>query len=179
MRFLAVVVLALSSFAFADSFDYQAAGTLQAGTAFTSGSISAGHFWDIGDRLFTIENLTSGVTQSGNLGIVDVQTGVLSSCSSGFCFNGGTLDIDDLRGNDVFLGRILSGEISSSNGVTILSARLANGATTVIKERGGEYSSQALVHGAAVPEPASWLLLGTGLLTLLCCATYRNLPFQF
>jgi hypothetical protein len=164
---IALVILVTPHACLADSFDYQGAGTLKTGTAFTSGMIASGHTWDIGDRLLTIENLTTGTTRSGKLGIVDVQTGTLFSCSSGLCFNGGTLDIDALSGNDVFVGNLLSGTVSSSNGIAILSARLANGATTVIRERGGQFSSQALVHTAVVPEPASWFLMGSGLLLFL------------
>jgi hypothetical protein len=97
--------------------------------------------------------------------MVDVTTGRLSRCGSGFCFNGGSLDIDNRSGTDLFWGKILSGSISIQNGVTILNAHLANGATSVIRDHQNAFSSQALIHTrpAVVPESATLLLMGIGL----------------
>lgn len=167
MKWLCLFMLAMVPLAVGDSFDYQGAGVLANHTAFTKGSISAGSMWEIGDRLLEIIDLTTGHTTIGNLGIVDVTTGVLSKCAVGFCFSGGTLDIDSKGGGSIFDGSFTTGTISTHNGTVTLSAFLANGAATVIRDNKNSFSTQAIVHGVSpVPEPVSLMLMGTGLLVL-------------
>lgn len=165
MRLAWLFLFAVCSFTWADSIDYQAAGNTSAHTAVVTGSISAGQAWSVANRLVLVENVTTGHEQTGNLGLFTVATGILSKCGGGFCFQGGNLDIDNRSGNDLVDVTLAKGMITSSNGVTILSATFKGGGTSVIKERGGNFSSQALISGA-VPEPASYMLLGTGILGL-------------
>lgn len=154
--------------ALGDSVDYQGAGSLSLGTAQQFGSIRAGHVWEVGVQLIEIDDLTTRQVSSGNLGTLDVTSGSLSACSAGFCFTGGTLDIDDSHGHDIFLGKLVSGTISQTGGKTIMSAFLSNGSTAVLKDNASTFSSQALITTprVGVPEPASSLLLGTGLVIL-------------
>jgi hypothetical protein len=160
---LVALIVFFCPVALADSVDYQGSGTLSAGTAFTMGMIAPGSFWEAGDRLVQIDDLTTGVIHTGNLGVLDVKTGTLFACASGLCFNGGSLDIDNLSNHDLFFGKLSSGTITTSGGKTILSAVLANGATTVINLKSGQFSSQALVQSHVIPEPATMGLMGTGL----------------
>lgn len=160
---LALVFFALAApIAVAGSIDYQGTGTISGGTASTQGSIAVGKTWEVIDQLVQIDN--NGVVQTGNLGKIDLTTGTLSSCAAGFCFTGGTLDIDNLSDADLALATFTSGSISTAGGVTTLSAFLPNGAATVIKLSNNSFSTQALV--GTVPEPATLGLLGTGLVSL-------------
>lgn len=168
MKFLALSVIALSSFALADTIDYSGAGSLAQGTATVTGSIAAGKTWEVADQLAEIDNVTTGMITSGNLGVIDLTTGTLAKCSVGLCFSGGTLDIDGLNDQDLFFSHLESGAIMQSGGFSILSATLVNGAVVTIKNPNKEFSTQAIITqgGGAVPEPATLGLVGTGLLSL-------------
>lgn len=161
-------ILLMVPLAVADSIDFQGAGTLTNGTAFTNGSPTAGEPWEVGVRLLQIENLSNGFIRRGNLGVIDVLTGtLLTNCpGGGFCFFGGHLDIDSVTGASIFDGDFFQGSVTKRNGIVVLTAFLSNGAVTVIHDNLNTFSSQAIVHGATVPEPASLMLLGTGLLGL-------------
>lgn len=174
-HFVLLAVLLLAPLAVGDSIDFQGAGTLSNHTAFTIGRIAAGRTWAVGTQLIQIDNITTGHNQTGDLGVIDITTGTLSHCSSGFCFTGGTLDIDNLSNKDLFFGALKSGTITMNGATTILSAVLSNGATSVIRENNNTFSSQALVRtsAAVIPEPASMTLMGTGLLSF-AFAVFRN-----
>lgn len=162
MRLACLALLAFSTLSLADSIDYQASGTIANHTAFTMGTIVAGKTWEVGDELVQIDDLTTGKNRTGMLGIIDLTTGKLFSCASGLCFTGGSLDIDNAKHGSIFDGVLQSGSISRLHGSTILSAIVSNGAVTVIKLKGGQFSTQALV--GTVPEPATLGLFGIGLL---------------
>lgn len=166
--FVLTALVLFSGSTLADTIDYQGAGTLSNHTAFVAGAIRAGHSWEVGTELVQIENLTTGVNHTGNLGELDVTTGTLMHCASGLCFTGGTLDIDNLANKDLFLGTFKSGNISLQHGLATLSAVLANGATTVIRLNRNSFSSQALVstHVGVIPEPNALYLMGSGLVGL-------------
>jgi len=161
-----LVVILFSTLAAGDSIDYQAAGTLAAGTAHVAGALKRGHTWSVTDMLLQIDDLTTHKNQTGNLGSIDLTTGVLFKCAAGLCFHGGSLDIDGTHHNSIFDSAFSSGTVSFSKGTDIVNARMTNGAAVVIKTKAGAFSTQALVQSAVIPEPATLGLMGTGLLGL-------------
>ena len=149
-----------------DTVDYQAVGNLADGTAIITGSIASGQTYGVADTIKLIFNITTGRRQSGNdLGILDVTSGTLTTCSIGFCFVGGTIDIDTVSGRDLFQSALTSGTISKSGPTTIMSVTLPNGVASVLSESGGNFSSQALTTGQ-VPELSTFVLLGSGLVAM-------------
>jgi hypothetical protein len=157
----------LTTFAAADTIDYSGAGSLSAGTATVSGSVSAGHTWGVLDQLIEIKNETTGQDQSGLLGSVDVVTGTLFKCASGLCFKGGDLDIRDTAGNVIVKLSFTSGTVSKIGGNTFLNAVLAQGATVLLEDSKGNFSSDSTISThTTVPEVPGLWLLGSGLLGL-------------
>lgn len=166
-RLLWLLMFALVPVAVADSIDYQGAGTLKNGTAIVTGSIAVGHVWSVTDQLLQIDDLTTGHDIVGHLGTITITTGTLSACSAGFCFAGGTLDIDGTHNNSIFDSTFSTGSISKSGGITALQAFLSNGAATLIRDNKNSFSTQAVVHTpGVVPEPMSLILMATGLLAM-------------
>jgi hypothetical protein len=170
----AVLILAFASFARADSIDYSGAGSLSKGTAHISGSLSAGHTWGVLDQLIEIDDETTGQIEQGNLGTVDIVTGTLRSCSLGLCFTGGDLDIRSLTGL-IFKESFVSGSVTQINGNTFLNAVMSQGATLLLEDVNGNFSSDSTVTtvSATTPEPGALGLLGTGLLLLPLFARRR------
>jgi hypothetical protein len=176
MRRLALVAIAIflfSTLALADSVEFQASGVLGV-NAHTVGRIRAGSIFGVTNELMLIDDLTTGTVHTGNLGTFDLVTGTLFKCSSGLCFDGGTLDLDRLNGSDYFLHALTTGTISTVDGATSIVAHLTNGEAAVLK-LGPNVSSQALVrtHIGVIPEPASLFLMGTGLLTVVAFGRKR------
>lgn len=163
LLFSLVFAALITPFAAADSIDYQGAGNSK--NTVVVGSASSGNTWSVTDELVQIDDVTTGQSQSGQLGRFDITTGILSSCASGLCFTGGNLDIDNNSGVDLVDLSFTKGSISVSNGITTLQAFLPGGAATLIKLTNGSYSSQALV-GSPVPEVTTLGLFGTGLIAL-------------
>lgn len=176
---LVAVLLTFPAAALGDSIDYQGVGLLTNHTAFERGMIAAGHIWEAGDRLTQIIDLTTGHIVRGNLGIVDVTTGRLLPCAAGFCFAGGTLDIDSIHGGSIFDGNFSRGSIDVENGFVVLNAFFTNGAAAVIRDHRNSFSTQALVRGvgAQVPEPATFALMGSGLVSLAFLWRKRKTTF--
>ena len=168
-RLVLLIALACPSFVFADSFDFQGSGNLMAGTASVFGRIAVGRTWGVQDELTDVTDVTTGHTTSGMLGTIFVLSGTLMSCSSGFCFTGGSVDIDSTHGQELFAATFTKGTISVGNGITILNGRFTNGAAALIKDSNGDFSTQVLTgrHGAVIPEPSSMILLGSGLLAVV------------
>jgi hypothetical protein len=165
-RFIGLLILLVAPLAIADSFDFQGSGSLTNGTATVFGRIAPGRHWGVTDELIAITNVTTGHTQTGMLGTIDLLSGTLMSCTAGFCFTGGTVDIDNTHGKSLFDSKFTSGTITVVNGVTILSGRFANGGATLIKDHAGDFSTQVLTGRkiSVIPEPASLSLMGSGLL---------------
>lgn len=162
-------ICCFATVAVGDSVDYQGAGTLANHTAFQKGQPAAGHTWEVGDQLREIIDLTTGHAMHGNLGILDVTTGSLSSCMGGevLCFSGGSLDIDNRQGKDIFFGMLKNGTVINNGTNVFLNATLRNGATTVFRIKGNRFSSQALITPApVVAEPATLIMFSTGLALL-------------
>jgi hypothetical protein len=176
---LALIVLGLTLIpaAKADSFDFQAAGSLAAGTASVFGRIASGRHWGVTDELISITDVTTGHVQTGMLGTIDLVTGALMKSGNSFFFTGGTVDVDGLHGQSLFDATFMKGSVSTVNGVTILTGRFMGGGATLIKEGQGDFSTQVLTgrHGAVIPEPASLVLMssGFGLIALLWKRKFR------
>lgn len=168
-HFVFSAVVLLSTFTLADTLDYQAAGTVQQHTAFSTGKIAAGSIWSATDRLDEVINLNTGRSIVGNLGTVTLTTGTLFSCPGGFCFKGGSVDIDSIKksvGN--FDALLTGGAITVTKGANILSFTAPFGAGGVIRLANQSFSSELLVaqRGATVPEPATLGLMGMGFVAL-------------
>lgn len=162
-----IALLAVSTLTFADSFDFQGSGSVTNGTAQIFGRVSAGRFWGVRDQLITIEDTTTGHIETGVLGTITILSGTLATCSSGFCFDGGKVDVDGLHGEELFQGTFTTGTISLSDGTTFLNAKFPNGAASIIEANHGKLSTQVVTNRAAVvAEPASLVLVGTGMLGL-------------
>lgn len=162
---LIVAVLCLVPLSLADSIDYSGAGSLSKGTAFVSGSLTAGSTWSVLDVLVEIDNLTTGKIQRGNLGSVDITTGTLSACAGGLCFTGGDLTIIEKSGL-IFKDAFETGMVSMISGNVFLNAVMANGATVLLEDSNGNFSSDSTITvvTATTPETGSWIFMGTGFL---------------
>jgi hypothetical protein len=150
----------------ADSIDYASGG--QKPDVIIMGSVAAGHTWSVTDDLTQISDLTTGkITSGAELGTVDITSGKLFSCGSALCFSGGSVVIKNESGKMIFTGMIASGTISQSGGNVFLNAGLRNGGVTEIKTKSGIFSSDTAISSAhVVPEPSSYMLLGSGLIGL-------------
>ncbi len=158
---LAVLALALPTAALATSItDYQNFGTVGAGTAFFSGSATAGSTLGLKSQLTGINAI------QGTLGWVNVVTGTLSACPSGLCFTGGSITITNTLGDTLFQGTFTSGTVNTISGTTFVTGSLgALGGTVQITlgtGRAGTISGDTIV----TPEPGTLGLLGTGLVGL-------------
>jgi hypothetical protein len=168
LTILVLAILALPALALADTIDYSGAGSLSAGTAVVSGKVAPGHTWGVLDNLIEIDNETTGVIQQGILGKVDIVTGTLSSCAQGLCFTGGDLDIRNSSGSVIFKGEFTSGTIAKISGNIFLNAVMANGATVLLEDTKGNFSSDSTITTGhhVIPEPSTLGLLGLGLVSL-------------
>lgn len=167
MRLL-LVLLALSGFAAADSIDYAGAGSLADKTASEFGSPTLGKAWSVTTVLVEIDDTTTGMIQTGNLGLVTITTTTLSACGTALCFTGGSLDIKNNSGGVIFDESFTNGTVLKLGSNTYFNASLANGGTTMIASLSGSFSSDSVINKAAAvtPESSSLFLLGTGLLGL-------------
>lgn len=170
MRILCVIAaaLAFASFSRADTIDYSGSGSISAGTATVTGSPTIGHTWGILDQLIEINDESTGNIQQGVLGSVDIVTGTLFKCASGLCFMGGDLDIRNSAGMTLVKLTFTSGTVTKISGATFLNAVLPQGATVLLEDKTGNFSSDSTVTTArtTVPENGSLLLLGSGLMGL-------------
>lgn len=166
-----MILIALIAFAipvFADTIDYSGAGSLSNGTARISGKLSAGSTWAVLDNLIEVNDETTGKIMQGQLGSVDIVTGTLTKCGTMLCFNGGDLDIRSTTGAVLFKGAFTSGTISKMGGSTFLNAVMPSGATVLLKDAHGNFSSDSTITTrlAHTPEPSALFLMGTGILAL-------------
>lgn len=165
---LVLVLLALVGFAAADSIDYAGAGSLSDHTASEFGSPTVGHAWSVTTVLVEIDNTTTGMVETGNLGLVTITTTTLSTCGTALCFSGGSLDIKAKNGSVIFDESFTNGTILKLGTNTYFNASLVNGGTTMIASLSGSFSSDSVITTASstVPESSSLFLLGSGLLGL-------------
>lgn len=163
-----LVLLALVSFAAADSIDYAGAGSLSDKTASEFGSPSLGKAWSVTTILVEIDNTTTGMVETGNLGLVTITTGTLTGCGTALCFTGGSLDIKAKNGSVIFDESFTDGTVLKLGTNTYFNATLSNGGTTMIASLSGSFSSDSVVttRTSAVPESSSLFLLGSGLVGL-------------
>lgn len=168
--------LLVTPFLCADSIDYAGSGSLSGHTATITGSASAGHTWGVDTELTGIDDLTTGINQQGDLGDVNITTGTLSSCTSGLCFTGGKLDITSTSGAQLVDESFTSGTIARIGGFMFLNATLPNGATVLLADAHGNFSSDSTITATsgAVPEPAGLFLMGSGLLGLCFARRFIN-----
>lgn len=179
MRVL-LMLLALVGFAAADSIDYAGAGTLADHTASEFGSPTAGKAWSVTTILVEIDDSTTGMVETGNLGLVTITTGTLSTCGTALCFTGGSLDIKAKNGSVIFDESFTNGTLLKLGTNTYLNASLSNGGTTMIASTTGSFSSDSVVNtrGAPVSESGGLLLLGTGLVGLWWLARQKLLTLN-
>lgn len=167
-HFVFSAVLLLSTFTLADTLDYQAAGTLAQHNAFAFGKIAPGAIWGATDQLDEVINLTTGRSIVGILGTLTISSGTLFSCPGGFCFKGGSIDIDSTKksvGN--FDALLTGGVITVTKNAVILSFTAPFGAGGTIKLANQSFSSEVLVSKrGVVPEPATLGLMGMGIVAL-------------
>lgn len=154
-------VFALSAFAAGDSIDYASAGSLSQHTVTIVGSIAAGKTWSVTDELVDINDTTTGKDAMGQLGKVDITSGLLVKTATGFSFTGGDVKITDNAGVTLIDDVFSSGTITKLGGVTFLNATFAGGGTTEIESQSGVFSSNTIV--GVTPEVPSLFLMGTGL----------------
>lgn len=162
------LLLALSLAAYADSIDYAGAGSLSDKTASEFGSPSVGKAWSVTTVLVEIDDTSTGMIQTGNLGLVTITTGTLSSCGTALCFTGGSLDIKNTSGAVIYDMSFTNGTVLKLGTNTYFNASLSNGGTTMIASMSGSFSSDSVVTTAAstVPEPSALWMLGSGLIGL-------------
>lgn len=170
---LLLFTLGLPAAALANSItvDYQGYGTLSAGTASLGGGClgipgGAGCQWIVNMQLVGINS-----TQ-GNLGTINITTGVETAGCGGFCFTGGSVTIWNNSHAVLFHGTFASGSIVLSSSPLIngfnIQGTLSNGltvATQVFAGQNGNFtvSSDTII---VTPEPSTLGMLGTGLLSI-------------